>query len=125
MALEAAGRGLPGWSAGVARLGEVRVGGCRVAKASSRLSIIICEVNIGGGARWYLRSAGDRDTHYGSWSGHTGSVRALCGAEFQPFPLPYGGTFLPGTPLHEDQVCPDCRSKISGLPPAPGGDADS
>jgi hypothetical protein len=71
-----------------------------------------------GGAAWYLRSMSDNDTHYGSWSGVSRSVHALCGVEFQPVRLPYGGTFLPGMPPDPDQICPACRSKARG--PADG-----
>jgi hypothetical protein len=41
---------------------------------------------------------GDRDTHRGQCPGVTRSVHSLCGLEFQPVALPYGGFFLPGTP---------------------------
>jgi hypothetical protein len=45
---------------------------------------------------WYLRSMADRDTHRGRWSGVTRSVHSVCGLEFQPVALSYGGFFLPG-----------------------------
>lgn len=57
---------------------------------------------------WYLRSMGDRDTHRGQWSGTTRSVHSLCGLEFAPVALPYGGFFLPGTPPDPDQICSQC-----------------
>jgi hypothetical protein len=38
-------------------------------------------VIIGGGAAWYLRSPDDHDTHYGTRSGVTRTVHALCGVE--------------------------------------------
>jgi hypothetical protein len=44
----------------------------------------MCGVISGGGAAWYLRGTGDHDTHYGTWSGVTRTVHALCGIEFPP-----------------------------------------
>jgi hypothetical protein len=67
-----------------------------------------------GDAAWYLRSTGDHDTHYGTWSGLTRTVHALCGIEFPPAAADSGGTFLPGQSPDLDQVCPDCRSKAIG-----------
>jgi hypothetical protein len=57
---------------------------------------------------WYLRSLSDQDTHRGTWSGASRSVHAVCGAEFQPVALPYGGFVLPGLPPDPDQICSQC-----------------
>jgi hypothetical protein len=57
---------------------------------------------------WFLRSLADADTHRGSYSTVTRSVRAVCGVEFEPRPLPLGGPALPGSPLDPDQICPQC-----------------
>jgi hypothetical protein len=53
-------------------------------------------VIIDGGAAWYLRSTGDHYTHYGTWSGVTRTVHALCGIEFPPAAGDSGATFVPG-----------------------------
>ncbi len=66
------------------------------------------------GAAWYLRSTGDHDTHYGTWSGVTRTVHALCGIEFPPAAGDSGGTFVPGQPSDPDQVCPTRRNKATG-----------
>ncbi len=68
-----------------------------------------------GGAAWYLRSTGDHDTHYGTWSGVTRTVHALCGIEFPPAAGDSGGTFVPSQPPDPDQVCPARRSRATGL----------
>jgi hypothetical protein len=74
----------------------------------------MCGVISDGGAAWYLRSTGDHDTHYGTWSGVTRTVHALCGIEFRPAAGDSGGTFVPNPPPNPDQMCPDCRSKATG-----------
>jgi hypothetical protein len=56
---------------------------------------------------WYLRSAADRDTHYGPL--RDGRTHALCGAQFRPIELPTsGGPALPGLPPDGGQVCVIC-----------------
>jgi hypothetical protein len=59
---------------------------------------------------WYLRSAGDGDTHRGELH-PDGTVAAQCGIRFEPRPLPIGGVALPGHPYDRDQICPEC-SKV-------------
>jgi hypothetical protein len=61
---------------------------------------------------WYLRSFQDEDTHQSAWNGFSRTVYALCGAQFQPVPVAYGGYFLANP--SPAQVCPDC-ARVSGV----------
>lgn len=62
---------------------------------------------------WYLRSLGDRDTHYGDLQ-PDGHVIAVCGAVFKPRPLPYDRLALAASPPDPDQICPQCqRDKLT------------
>lgn len=64
-----------------------------------------------GRVTWYLRSAGDHDTHHGELRAN-GRVTASCGAEFVPRPLVFGrGPALPGYPPDPDQVCAVCAAR--------------
>lgn len=76
---------------------------------------------------WYLRSAGDCDTHCGELR-PDGMVAALCGAVFVPKPLPLDRIALPGHPQDRDQICPACQhpGKAPATPQratVPGGGA--
>jgi hypothetical protein len=64
-------------------------------------------------ARWYLRSAADRDTHRGQLF-DDGMVMAECGLIFKPRTLVYGAKALPGEPPDPGQVCPRCRRGEGG-----------
>ena len=57
---------------------------------------------------WYLRSAGDHDTHRGELR-PDGTVAARCGIEFVPKTLPFNRIALPGHPQDRDQICPACQ----------------
>ncbi|MGH3672230.1 MAG: hypothetical protein ACRDSH_16615 [Pseudonocardiaceae bacterium] len=57
---------------------------------------------------WYLRSAGDADTHLGALR-QDGTVLSNCGVTFRPRPLLYGALSLPGDPPDRAQACPQCR----------------
>lgn len=57
---------------------------------------------------WYLRSAADRDTHYGQLR-DDGRAHALCGAQFRPIELgTSNGPALPALPEDGGQVCVIC-----------------
>lgn len=68
---------------------------------------------------WYLRSAGDLDTHQGELQAD-GTVLGRCGVTFRPRPLPYDRVALPGQPQDPLQVCPQCRD---GKPARRGGES--
>jgi hypothetical protein len=58
---------------------------------------------------WYLRSMADADTHRGRYSITTGSVLAVCGAEFQPLKRTNGAPILlVPLPPDPEQVCQEC-----------------
>ncbi|MGH3852254.1 MAG: hypothetical protein ACRDR6_01895 [Pseudonocardiaceae bacterium] len=56
---------------------------------------------------WFLRSLGDRDTHYGML-GPDQIVTAVCGVRFTPRPLREP---LPGHPPDPEQICPACNTR--------------
>lgn len=67
---------------------------------------------------WYVRSMGDNDTHRGRYCTTTRSVHALCGMEFMPLPIGWGGhrLALPGQPPDPEQICSDCyRAQVGNL----------
>jgi hypothetical protein len=61
--------------------------------------------------RWFLRSVADHDTHAVE-GGSDGVVVALCGAAFEPLPLPTGDIALPGRPVDPQQICAHCERVI-------------
>lgn len=61
---------------------------------------------------WYLRTLGDRDTHFGTL--HRGTVNAACGIRFQSRTVAFGRKELPDPPLDPDQVCLTCKSISRG-----------
>jgi hypothetical protein len=59
---------------------------------------------------WYLRSMADHDTHRGTYSIVTRTVRAACGVEFQPLKKTNGTPIvLAPAPPDPAQICPGCR----------------
>jgi hypothetical protein len=67
-------------------------------------------VSIQAPAQWWVRSFADRDTHRGTYSEASRSVRSQCGVEFVPLAvgIPARRQPLPGNPQDPDQICPAC-----------------
>jgi hypothetical protein len=63
--------------------------------------------------RWFLRGLTDHETHAGTRDAD-GIVLAVCGAVFEPLPLPSGDVALPGLPADPSQTCTHCRRVIDG-----------
>jgi hypothetical protein len=66
-------------------------------------------------AQWWVRSFADRDTHRGTYSEASRSVRSRCSVEFVPLAvgIPARRQPLPGNPQDPDQICPTCyRSSV-------------
>lgn len=73
----------------------------------------MCGVISDGGAEGHLRSRGDHDTHYGTWSGVTRTVHALCGIEF---PRPRE-TLVARSYLASHRIRPRSARTVAARPP--------
>ena len=65
---------------------------------------------------WFLRSAEDRDTHYGELRSD-GTVVAACGERFRPRFYHHRNAkvlAIPGTPPDPDQICETCDNGKKG-----------
>ncbi|MBV8995198.1 MAG: hypothetical protein JO287_16210 [Pseudonocardiales bacterium] len=58
--------------------------------------------------RWYVRSAGHTDAHYGALA-MDGTVLAVCGLSFRPQPHMFGdGPAVLAPPVDPVRCCPQC-----------------
>lgn len=66
--------------------------------------------------RWYVRSAGRTDAHYGALA-MDGTVLAKCGLGFRPQPHMFGdGPAVLTPPVDPARCCPDCQAAADTTP---------